>query len=103
VFAEVGDVEASQATAIAAVAQQTSIALGVAIAGGVLESVTWLSGRPLDASAFSLTFFIVAAMAACAVLPFLGIAPTAGSAVSGHGGKRVRLGFRVRGPVRIGR
>jgi EmrB/QacA subfamily drug resistance transporter len=103
VFAEIGDVEASQATAIAAVAQQTSIALGVAIAGGVLEGVTWLSGRPLEASTFSVTFFIVAAMAACAFLPFLGIAPTAGSAVSGHGGKRVRLGFRVRGPVRIGR
>jgi EmrB/QacA subfamily drug resistance transporter len=99
VFAEIDDREASQATAIAAVSQQTSIALGVAIAGGVLEGVTWVSGRPLDASAFSTTFFIVAAMAALSVLPFLGLAPTAGSAVSGHGGKRVRLGFRVHGPA----
>jgi hypothetical protein len=62
--------------------------------------VAWSSGRPLDASDFSVTFFIVAAMSACAVLPFLGLAPTAGSAVSGHGGKRVRLGFRVRGTAR---
>jgi MFS family permease len=100
VFAEIDDGEASQATAIAAVSQQTSIALGVAIAGGVLEGVTWLSGRPLDASDFSATFFIVAAMAACSVLPFLGLAPTAGAAVSGHGGKHVGLGFRVRGPAR---
>jgi hypothetical protein len=100
VFSEIGDLEASQATAIAAVAQQTSIALGVAIAGGILEAVTFLSGRPLDAAAFSTTFFCVAAMSACAVLPFLGLAPTAGSAVSGHGGRRVRLGFRVRGPAR---
>jgi MFS family permease len=100
VFAEIDDREASQATAIAAVSQQTSIALGVAIAGGILEGVAWSSGRPLDASDFSVTFFIVAAMSACAVLPFLGLAPTAGSAVSGHGGKRVRLGFRVRGTAR---
>ena len=100
VFAEIDDREASQATAIAAVSQQTSIALGVAIAGGILEGVTWVSGRPLDASAFSMTFFIVAAMSACSILPFLGLAPTAGSAVSGHGGKRVGLGFRVRGPMR---
>ncbi|MDN5926984.1 MAG: MFS transporter [Hyphomicrobiales bacterium] len=99
VFAEIDDREASQATAIAAVTQQTSIALGVAIAGGVLEQVAWFSGRPLNASDFSVTFFIVAAMAAFSVLPFLGLAPTAGSAVSGHGGK-VRLGFKVRGTRR---
>ena len=100
VFAEIGDVEASQATAIAAVVQQTSIALGVAIAGGLLEGVTWFSGGPLDAADFSVTFFLVAAMSAGAVVPFLRLSPTAGSAVSGHGGKRVRLGFRVRGPKR---
>jgi hypothetical protein len=62
--------------------------------------VTWLSGRSLDAADFSVTFFIVAAMSACSVLPFLGLSPTAGSAVSGHGGKRVRLGFPVRGTAR---
>jgi EmrB/QacA subfamily drug resistance transporter len=100
VYSEIGDVEASQATAIAAVAQQTSIALGVAIAGGVLEGVTSLSGGPLDAADFSVTFYIVAALSACSVLPFLGLSPTAGSAVSGHGGKRVKLGFRIRGPGR---
>jgi hypothetical protein len=100
VYSEIGDVEASQATAIAAVAQQTSIALGVAIAGGVLEGVTFLSGGPLDAADFSVTFYIVAALSACSVLPFLGLSPTAGSAVSGHGGKRVKLGFRIRGPGR---
>jgi hypothetical protein len=100
VFAEIGDVEASQATAIAAVVQQTSIALGVAIAGGLLEGVTWFSGGPLDAADFSVTFFLVAAMSAGAVVPFLRLSPTAGSAVSGHGGKRVRLGFRIRGPKR---
>jgi EmrB/QacA subfamily drug resistance transporter len=100
VFAEIDDREASQATAIAAVSQQTSIALGVAIAGGILEAVTWFSGHPLDVSAFSVTFFIVAAMSAFSVLPFLGLAPTAGSAVSGHGGKRVRLGSRARAAAR---
>jgi EmrB/QacA subfamily drug resistance transporter len=102
VFAEIGDAEASQATAIAAVVQQTSIALGVAIAGGLLEGVTWFSGRPLDAADFSTTFFLVAAISAGAVVPFLGLSPIAGSTVSGHGGKRVRLGFRVRGPRRSG-
>ncbi|MGN6466499.1 MAG: MFS transporter [Rhizobiaceae bacterium] len=100
VFAEIADVEASQATAIAAVAQQTSIALGVAIAGGVLEGVTWSSGHALDASDFSVTFFLIAALAAFSAVPFLGLPPASGSAVSGHGGKRVRLGFRIRSGAR---
>ena len=37
VFADVGDREASQATAIAAVTQQITVALGVAVGGGILE------------------------------------------------------------------
>ncbi len=88
VFADIGDKEASQATAIAAVSQQISIALGVAIAGGILETVTFVSGHALDASTFSTTFFCVAAMTACAVFPFLALSPHAGDTVSGH---RIRV------------
>ncbi len=44
VFADIDDAQASQATAIAAVSQQVSIALGVAVAGVVLEAYARWSG-----------------------------------------------------------
>ena len=39
VFAEIDEKDASQATAIAAASQQISVALGVAVGGGILEGV----------------------------------------------------------------
>lgn len=97
VFAEIADEEMSQATAIAAVSQQISIALGVAIAGGLLEATASLSGAGLTTGTFSVAFILVAAMAACAVFPYLGLSPQAGSAVSGH---KMRV-ERARAPARI--
>lgn len=84
VFADIQDNEASQATAIAAVSQQVSIALGVAVAGLVLEAYARWSGGGLDAQAFSVAFFTVAALTLLAVFPFLRLSGDAGSAVSGH-------------------
>src|SRR5690606_4005712 len=45
VFAEIDDRQASQATAIAAVSQQISVALGVALAGILLEAHHLVTGE----------------------------------------------------------
>jgi len=90
VFADINDREVSQATAIAAVSQQISIALGVAVGGGILEVTTYLTGRSLGLDAFVNAFMLVAAVAAFAALPFLRMPPDAGRAVSGHRGRRKR-------------
>ena len=84
VFAEIDDEEASQATAIAAASQQISIAIGVAVAGGILEGMALVSGQPVGLGSFSTAFFIVGAITGFAILPFLRLPRDAGSAVSGH-------------------
>lgn len=84
VFAEIDDAEAGQATAIAAATQQVSIALGVAIGGGVLEATTILTGEPLGLPAFVNAFVVVASLTATAALAFWRLPPDAGSRVSGH-------------------
>jgi EmrB/QacA subfamily drug resistance transporter len=84
VFADIEDKDASQATAIGAVAQQISIALGVAIGGGVLEAFAAWSGGALDPSAFTAAFVVIAAITGSSLFAFLTLSPTAGNAVSGH-------------------
>jgi EmrB/QacA subfamily drug resistance transporter len=84
VFADIDEKDASQATAISAVSQQISLALGVAIAGIILEAFTYVTTEPLGLQAFSTAFVIVAALTAFAAVPFLRLAPDAGSSVSGH-------------------
>jgi EmrB/QacA subfamily drug resistance transporter len=86
-YADVGEAEASQATAISAVGQQISVALGVAIAGGILEASTRLSGQPLDLGDFHVAWFIVAAIAAISALTFVRLPPDAGANISGHRAK----------------
>jgi EmrB/QacA subfamily drug resistance transporter len=84
VFADVEDRDASQATAIAAASQQVSIALGVAVGGGILEATAMLTGEPVGLSAFSTAFFIVAVITVLAVIPFMRLSADAGDSVSGH-------------------
>ena len=84
VFADIDEKDASQATAISAVSQQISIALGVAMAGVILESFTYITGEPLGLTSFSTAFVIVAATTAFAALPFMWLAADAGRSVSGH-------------------
>jgi len=88
VFAELGDREAGQATAIAAASQQISIAIGVAVGGGILEITGYVTGEPLGRDAFVNAFVIVGFVSALAALPFLRLPADTGSAVSGHGRKR---------------
>lgn len=83
VFADIAEHEMSQATALAAASQQISIALGVAVAGGILEATAIVTGVPLGLMAFSWAFLIVAGLSALAALPFLFLHPDAGSTVSG--------------------
>lgn len=84
-YADIATEDASRATPIVAVAQQLSIALGVALAGSILEVSTILRGGPLLIGDFHLAFLIVAAVSACAAVAFIRLSPDAGSAVSGHG------------------
>ena len=88
VFADLEPGEMSQATAISAVSQQISMALGVAVAGGILEGATLMTGQPIGLPVFSWAFVIVGGLTALAVIPFLTLPGDAGSAVSGHGGAK---------------
>jgi EmrB/QacA subfamily drug resistance transporter len=84
-YADVDNDEASQATAIVAVAQQISIAMGVAIAGAILELSGLFHGRHLGLIDFQVAFFVVGGLSACAGIIYLLLPADAGSNVSGHG------------------
>ena len=70
----------------------------MAVAGGIVEVVSTMNGGVLDLSAFHTAFFVVAAITAFAIIPFLVLPPSAGNAVSGHTLKRA--GSRAASPVR---
>jgi EmrB/QacA subfamily drug resistance transporter len=89
-YAEVPAADTSKATPIAAVAQQLNIALGVALAGGILEFQLSLHGGALTLADFHIAFFIVAAVSAVASLWFFRLSPDAGNAVSGYKGRVAR-------------
>jgi len=90
VFAEIDEKDASQATAISAASQQITVAIGVAVGGGILESMHYITGAPIGHSAFATAFVLVGATTVLAIVPFLGLPKDAGASVSGH---------RVRGPA----
>ena len=90
-YAEISPADTSKATPIAAVGQQLSIALGVAVAGGILETSTHFHGGGLTLGDFHIAFFIVAGISALAAIWFVRLAPDAGSAVSGHGGAPAKV------------
>lgn len=83
-YADVSEAEASQATVISAVSQQISIALGVAIAGGLLEFTSRFHGGTPNLSDFHIAWFVVAGIAAISTLFFFRLPPDAGADVSGH-------------------
>ncbi len=88
-FAEIPDELASQATALTSVATHLSFAIGVALAGGVLEVLT-IGGQDIGVPAFHTAFFIVAGISALSVIPFTFLSRDAGSSVSGHGRRALR-------------
>lgn len=83
-FADIEQNQTSQATALNAVIQQISGALGVAFAGIVLELHGLATGEPLGISSFHIAFLGVAALNLITVLPISRLRPGAGSAVSGY-------------------
>lgn len=83
-FADIDDEEASQASAITAVSQQLSVAMGVAVAGGVLEFSSHITGGGLTLIDFHIAWYVVAIISLSSALPFLRLAPDAGADVSGH-------------------
>ena len=83
-YADVSEAEASQATSIAAVMQQISVALGVAVAGGILEATVQIKGTPLDLQDFHIAWYVVAAVAAISAISFFRLPPDAGANISGH-------------------
>lgn len=84
VFADVEDRDSAQATAINAVAQQVSLATGVALAGAVLDVTGRLRGTELALADFHTAFLVVGAVSALATAVFLALPRDAGAAVSGH-------------------
>ena len=84
-YSEIDDTQASQATSIASVLQQVSLALGVAFAAFILEAASVMSGSHLQLADFHLAFFVVAGVSLFAIVPLLGLRRDAGAAVSGHG------------------
>lgn len=83
-FADISDRDASKATSMSAVLQQMSLALGVAVAGTILEVETMITGTALQLRDFHIAFMIISALTLVAVIPFLTMAKNAGAAVSGH-------------------
>ncbi len=83
-FADIDDADASKATSMSAVLQQISLAMGVAVAGAILEIETTLTGSPLELRDFQIAFMIIAIFTLTAIIPFVTMAKNAGSAVSGH-------------------
>ncbi len=83
-YADIDEAEASQATAISSVAQQISVALGVAVAGGVLEFMAMTHGGAPTLNDFHITWFVVATIALVSAFAFARLPPDAGADVSGH-------------------
>ena len=83
-YSDIDNTQASQATSMASVLQQISLALGVAFAAAILEVSAMMSGTHLQLSDFHLAFAIVAAVSLFSVIPLLRMDRDAGSEVSGH-------------------
>nr|WP_210307033.1 MDR family MFS transporter [Paenochrobactrum gallinarii] len=83
-YAEIPNDKTSQATPITAVAQQVSLAIGVAIAGAILEVSTLLQGHELQLSDFHIGFFIIAIISGLAFFSFIRLDPDAGHQLSGR-------------------
>jgi hypothetical protein len=84
VFSDIEEEDSSQATAINAVAQQISLAMGVAVAGGILDLCEHFHGGGIQLSDFHIAFFVVAIISALSTFTFFRLPADAGEEVSGH-------------------
>jgi MFS family permease len=84
IFSDIDDADTSQATAINSVAQQISMALGVAIAGAILDVSALTHGGELNVEDFHIAFFVVALMAVTSCINFIRMPANTGAEVTGH-------------------
>ena len=78
VFADINDKDAGQANVISQVSAQLSIALGVAMGGGILEASNAIRGGELVLADFHLAFFIIAGVCAISTVLFMRLPKNAG-------------------------
>lgn len=84
-FADIAPPAMSQATTLSATAQQVSLSVGVGVAAQLLNtSMWWRNAEHLQPIDFSVTFWVVGAVAATSAFIFSRLAPDAGSSVSGY-------------------
>ena len=84
-FADVPKKLTGDATAMMAAIQQVSVAMGVALAGGILEAGMALSGRTTSSLAdFSTAFFAIGVITTSAAFVFLWMGREAGDEVAGR-------------------
>ena len=84
VFADIDEADSGQATAINAVAQQLSLATGVAVAGAILDISGLFHGGDLSLGDFHIAFLVVAVISGLSTLTFFRLPGDAGAEVSGH-------------------
>jgi EmrB/QacA subfamily drug resistance transporter len=78
VFADIDDKDAGQANVMSQVSAQLTIALGVALGGGILEASNAIRGGELVLADFHLAFFVVAALTAISTVMFARLPKNAG-------------------------
>jgi len=84
-YADIDQPRMSQASSLAAMAQQVSLALGVTIGGYALSLAGTLTGRPDGAAInFTFAFLTVGLISAISVLQMRRLAPDAGAEMAGH-------------------
>ena len=84
-YADVSSIEIGRANGLYAVAQQLSLALGVAVAALTLEVAQfWRDAHDLVRSDFAVAFFVVAAVGFISTLFFARLPANAGANLSGH-------------------
>ncbi len=97
IFAEVAEAEVSHAASISVVAQQLSVAIGVALAGGTLELVSMTRGG-LDLPAFDIAFLLAGGLAVASSLFFLRLPAGLGNQNLGPRRRRGGQGLNPPGP-----
>jgi MFS family permease len=83
-FADIEDKDTGQANVISQVLSQITIAMGVALGGGILEASHMLRGGELVLADFHVAFYLVAAVCGVSTLLFMRMPANAGSQLSGH-------------------
>ena len=86
VFADIDDKDAGQANVISQVANQLTIAMGVALGGGILEASSALRGGELVLGDFHLAFYVLAAVCAISTILFARLPRNAGHSLTGQKG-----------------